>query len=134
MKIRKATKEDKVKIKRLISMILRDIFNSKPEGLEDLDDIEKNFDLFLVIEENGKIIGTAGIKDAKISRMYVKKSERGRGIGKKLMQKLFDYSASKFKRIFLATYPQMNSQGFYKKMGFKVFKRDEQVWMEKILK
>lgn len=134
MRIKKAANKDRVKIKRFVERILLKIFNSPAKNLEDLNDIEKNFEIFWVVEKDGKIIGTLGIKNeggARVSRMYIQKSERGKGIGTQLMNKAFDYCKDKFSRIFLTTYPQMNSEEFYKKMGFKVFKKNEQIWMEK---
>src|SRR3989338_4749488 len=134
MIIRNYKTKDKEQVKSLIKEVLKEIFGSA-ENLEDLDNINKNFQLFLVAEDNGEIIGTLGIKnegDARISRMYVKKEDRRRGVGRALMEKALSYCEGKFKRIFLSTYPQMNSQGFYKKGGFRVYKKDERIWMEKI--
>ena len=133
MKIRIAKRQDIKKIKKFVSSILEEIFSSPAKNLEDLDNIEKNFELFLVAEEDEEIIGTIGLKnerDARISRMYVKKSKRGKDIGKQLLMELFDYCKGRFNRIFLTTYPQMESMGFYKKFGFKKFKQDERIWME----
>lgn len=137
MKIRKANNKDKEKIKELIKEVLEEIFKSKAKGLEDLDNIEDNFESFWVVEDKGEIIGTLGLKnegDVRISRMYIKQTERGKGVGSKLIKKALDYCNNRFKRIFLTTYPQMNSKGFYEKIGFKEFKQDEQIWMEKMLK
>jgi len=132
MKIRFYKEEDREKVKELVKEVLIEIFNSA-NNIEDLDNIKKEYEKFLVVEENGKIIGTLGIKnegDARISRMYVKKEKRGKGIGKKLIEKAIKYCKNKFKRIFLTTYPKRDSAGFYKKVGFKEYKRDERIWME----
>ena len=126
---------DKLTIKRFIASNLQDIFNSKAKNLDDVDDIPKNFELFLIAKENKTIIGTAGLKDengtARISRMYVQKELRGKGIGKELLKRLLGYCKGKFSRVILSTYPRMNAIDFYEKMGFRVFKRDERIWMEK---
>lgn len=135
MKIREYKEEDKEKVKKLVKEVLMEIFNSA-SNLKDLDSIKKEYEKFFVAEKNGKIIGTLGIKnegDARINRMYVKKEERGKGIGKKLIEKAIKYCKGKFKRIFLTTYIQMNSKDFYEKVGFKEYKRDERIWMELIL-
>ena len=135
MKIRNYKEEDREKVKKLVKEVLIEIFNSV-SNLEDLNNIKKEYEKFFVVEENGEIIGTLGIKnegDARISRMYVKKEKRGKGIGKKLMEKAIKYCKKKFQRIFLTTYPQMNSKDFYRKIGFKEYKRDERIWMELIL-
>ena len=69
MIIRNYKTKDKEQVKSLIKEVLKEIFGSA-ENLEDLDNINKNFQLFLVAEDNGEIIGTLGIKnegDARIS-------------------------------------------------------------------
>ncbi|MBU3913705.1 MAG: GNAT family N-acetyltransferase [Nanoarchaeota archaeon] len=135
MKIREYKEEDRKKVKKLVKEVLTEIFNSA-SNLKDLDNIKKEYKKFFVVEEKGEIIGTLGIKnegDARISRMYIKKEKRGGGLGKKLVKKAIKLCKGKYKRIFLTTYPQMNSEGFYKKMGFKEYKRDERIWMELIL-
>jgi putative acetyltransferase len=142
MKITKAKVKDTEEIKDFIKINLEEIFNSKAVGLEDLDNIKKNFDIFLIARENEKIIGTIGVKnegDARISRMYINKEFRGKGIGKKLFDRIIKYCSKKYKRIFLTTYDVMNSEGFYKKMGFNIFKikkeiKINKIWMEKKLK
>ncbi len=135
MAIRKFRKSDSKQVKSLVTDVLMEIFGSA-NNLSDLDNIGGEYELFLVAEENGKIIGTLGIKnegDARISRMYVKKSERDKGIGKALMAKALEYCKGKFKRAFLSTYAKMNSANFYKKCGFKEYKEDERIWMEMVL-
>ena len=92
MKIRRYLDKDKEKIKKFVASNLMDIFNTDTiAGAEDLEDIKKKFEVLFVIEQKGKIIGTAGVKkikgDARVSRMYVNKSERGKSIGNKLMKK-----------------------------------------------
>jgi putative acetyltransferase len=135
MLIRKYKTKDKEQVKKLVKNVLKEIFGSA-KNLSDLDNINKNYQLFLIAEDKGKIIGTLGIKnegDARISRMYVKKENRGKGIGKALMKRALNHCKKKFKRVFLSTYPQMDSESFYKKMGFKIYKKDERIWMEKII-
>jgi len=134
MIIRRYNEEDRAQVKQLIFEILTEIFKSNVYGLEDLNDIAHNFELFLVVEEDGKIIATGAVKnennEARISRMYVAKEFRGKGIGKKVLTRLLKYCKPKFSRIFLTTYPQMKATGFYEKMGFKIFKIEQRIWME----
>ncbi len=135
MEIYSYNKDDKSKIKKFVSENLEEIFHSPAQALEDLDNISKNFELFLIAKRNQEIIATIGVKNenncARISRMYVKKTERGRGIGRILMKKALEYCNNKFSRVFLTTYKQMGSEGFYEKMGFKTFKIDgDVIWME----
>ena len=138
MKIRLYEKGDEQEIKQLIEASLKEVFNAPATNLEDLDDVKANFEKFWVLENKSEIIGTLGVKkegwDARISRMYVKKSERGKGIGKHLMEKALAYcDKHKFTRIILTTFKRMNSKGFYEKMGFREFDFETDTgrfWME----
>jgi len=137
MKIEKFKKEDKEKIKEFISRILQEIFGSPPKNLEDLDNINQNFLIFFVYKVKGKIIGVAGLKKEnrkyRVSRMYIDKSKRNMGIGKRLMEELFKYCKDKkINNLFLTTYKQMNSVGFYEKMGFKIHNIKKDIILLKI--
>ncbi len=131
MKIRPYRKEDCHNIKKFISEILQNIFKSPAKALEDLDNIKKNFDKFWIATEDNKIIGTIGIKNeqgkARISRMYISKDYRRKGLGKKLMSLALNYCKNNYKEVFLSTYKQMNSVDFYKKMGFSITKESGDV-------
>jgi len=124
-------KENNKEVKDFILHNLEEIFNSPAKGLNDLDNINKNFQLFLIAKENSKIMGTIGIKKegncARISRMYVDRLHRGAGIGKILIKKALEYCKWKFNRVFLTTYERMGSAGFYEKMGFKIFKKEKDI-------
>jgi predicted GNAT family N-acyltransferase len=137
MKIRKALKRDYPKIREFVFFNISEIFGKNVTGYKDLNNIKKNFILFLVAEDKGEIVGTIGIKlkngEPKIARMYIKKSERGKGLGKKLMRKALKFGKGKFERVYLTTYKKMNVTKFYENFGFKVFKRDKRIWMEKFL-
>jgi len=119
-------KTDKAEVKIFISKTIEGIFGTEARGLEDLENIKENFEKFWIAKENNKIIGTIGLKNEekerkhRVTRMYVKESLRGKGIGKELMRKLSSYCKDKkINSLFLTTYKQMNSSEFYKKMGFK---------------
>jgi N-acetylglutamate synthase-like GNAT family acetyltransferase len=137
MIIREYKIEEKDKIKDFIIGVIKEIYNSQEVfGIDDLENIEKEYEIFLVVERNGEIVGTAGIKnegDARLKRMYVKKDEIGKGIGEELIKKSIEHCKGKFNRIFLTTHEQIGSVDFYKKMGFEVFKVDEKIWLEKII-
>lgn len=132
-------REDKERIKEFVSEILEELFNSPARGLEDLEDIDKNFTKFWVEKHDGKIIGTIGLKKEggkfRITRMYVHKTLRGKKIGTKLINRLLKYcKENKITNLFLTTYKQMNSIGFYEKIGFKIKRKERYViWMEYIL-
>ncbi len=136
MRIRKYRPDDKKQVKNLIISALEEIFG-KARNIEDLDNIGKDYEVFFVVEQKGEIIGTLGILrqggDAKIRRIYVKKSERGKNIGTKLMKKALQYCKRRSKRIFLTTYPEMKAKRFYEKFGFREFRRDKKIWMERNL-
>ncbi len=86
-------------------------------------------------KQNGKVIGTIGLKKEgkrfRITRMYVDKAFRGKGVGKRLVNKLFEYcKQNKINNLFLTTYTKMNSVGFYERMGFKIVeKKGDIIWM-----
>lgn len=140
MKIRKFRKGDEKKIKKLISDVLTEIFKAKPKGLEDLDNINKNYRIFWVAEDKGKIIATAGInKEGVAKRLYINKRYRKKGLGQKLYYLQESYLKKKgFKKIKLSTTPQMKDAiKFYRKNGFKRIKFDKrknQIFFEKALK
>ena len=139
MKIRKYKPEDKNKVKKLVKDSLLDIFGTA-ENLWDLDKIAEVYDLFLVAEENGEIIGTIGFAtdegEPDIGRMYVKKGKRRQGIARKLMERVFDFCKKKYSYVLTSTYGKMGAMDFYKKMGFKRLKRKDPldknvIWFKK---
>jgi N-acetylglutamate synthase-like GNAT family acetyltransferase len=140
MKIRRYESKDKEQIKKLVENILKEIFNSEPRGLEDLSNIKKHFEIFLVAEDKTKIIGTIALrKDVILKRMYVHKNYRNKGLAQKLYDKIEKFTIKKkFKKIKLSTTPQMKfAMSFYKKNGFKKIgknKKTNQIFFEKKLK
>jgi len=65
-------------------------------------------------------------KDAKIVLIAVKKSARGLGIGKALVQKSLEWSISNIKRIDVRTQKDNKKAIFlYKGTGFKIISRDK---------
>jgi len=140
MKIRKYSKKDKTQVKNLISGILIEIFGECPEKeLNDIEKANKIFDLFLIVEERGNIIGSAGItKEGIIKRMYISKDFRNKGLAKKLYSKLEIFAKEKhLKKIKLSTTSQMKTAiNFYMKNGFIKTKEDKeknQIFFEKLL-
>lgn len=108
----------------------------KPLPLDDLVNIDDSFELFLVAKSDSEIVGTAGVKnqgDARLVRVYLRGDHRGNGLGSRLVQEILKYCEGKYKRIFLTTPPEMNAEGFYRKLGFETFRVDEKIWMEKNL-
>ncbi len=135
LKIREYQEKDKKDVIELISKILFEIFKSKPNYLPDLKNIKRyyfgNKGIFYVAEDNGKVIGTIGVlrekKDvARLMRMYVSRTYRRHGVGQKLLDKIFQFCKNRsYKEIILSTYPEMEAAiKFYKKNGFKEYKRE----------
>jgi len=145
MKIRKATQKDSLEIKKLVGKVLPEIFKIKTPAkvLKDLDDIKENYVLFYVAEDNGKIVGCAGLKiyrgKPRLKRMYILKSYRRKGLGQKFLNKVLKYCKDKkYKKIILSTTPQMKkARQFYEANGFKRIKEDKKknmIFFERKLK
>ncbi|MBL7843822.1 MAG: acetyltransferase [Cyclobacteriaceae bacterium] len=87
--------------------------------------LEKYFDavsLFSVRDEQKKIMGFMGTSDDKVEMLFIDPMNRGKGIGKLLM----DYAIRNL-RIRKVDVNEQNEQavGFYKKLGFQVINRLE---------
>ena len=147
--IKNFCREDKEGVKRLISSIFMEIFNYERSRLEDIENVDKNYDKFLVAEEGGKIIGTIGLckkgKSAgEIRRMYVAKEYRRKGVGTLLYNKIEAFSKKNGIIILvLSTAPEMRDAiEFYTKNGFDITEETKQsdkspyrrIFMEKKLK
>jgi N-acetylglutamate synthase-like GNAT family acetyltransferase len=138
LEIKEYSSEKKEKIKKFVKATIEGILGRRTKGLDDLDYIESNFEVFYYIEHEGKIIATAGIKndgDARISRLYVRDSERNKGIGTLLMNRLVEHCTGKFKRMHLTETEKSGVEKFFEKFGFKTYRKTEdgKIWMEKIL-
>ena len=103
LNIREANNSDSAEVKKLIFTVLEE-YGLKPDSLNtdmDLDDIEgfytSNGGYFGVIEEDNLIVATVGIykmnnDNCELRKMYIYPNQRGKGLGKKLMD--FSTSAS----------------------------------------
>lgn len=91
-----------------------------PQALKKIEHI------IVVKNEKNNLIGFKGIENTKLEMLFIKDSERGKGIGKKLLQ----YGIEKYNINELTVNEQNpNAQGLYEHMGFKTYKRtklDEQ--------
>ena len=78
--------------------------------------------LIIETDENGNPIAFMGIEENKLEMLFIKSSERGKGLGKKLLNYgIENYGVNK-----LAVNEQNpEAKGFYEHMGFKVYKRNE---------
>ncbi len=102
MPIRKFQDNDGQLVKDLINSILFKEFplSRKAYQIDDIDSISKAYggkrDIFYVIEEDNKIVGTVGIKedtkqDALLRRMYVHPLYRGKGYGALLLDSAINF-------------------------------------------
>ncbi len=72
--------------------------------------------------ENGNPIGFMGIAEQKLEMLFIADNERGKGVGKRLLQ----YGINNYSVNELAVNEQNPlAKGFYEHMGFKVSKRTD---------
>ncbi|MGC1378975.1 MAG: GNAT family N-acetyltransferase [Anaerolineales bacterium] len=107
-------------------------FLGTPEGQHWLDDVEnyqkvymENRGLLLVALDDGKIVGTGGIRMlkwdvAELKRLWLLEEYHGQGIGFRLVARLLDFArAQGYTSVCLQTSPQQERAiAFYKKLGF----------------
>ena len=78
--------------------------------------------LVIVENENHQPIAFMGIESTKLEMLFVKNSERGKGIGKQLL----NYGIENYNVNELTVNEQNpNAKGFYEYMGFRAYKRTE---------
>ena len=123
-----------------ISVILREVLiemdiprigsaYEDPEINNMYESYQSNRSIYLVVEENNKILGGAGINQLKngdiniceLQKMYFHKSIRGRGIGDKMIELCLNFAVeSNYKKCYIETMPNMvDAQKLYIKKGFK---------------
>ena len=125
MKIRYYQKEDLKEVTNFIIKNYRETFHKYPR-LHDLDNLKNFYIFFLVAEQNKKIIGTTALirinrRTGEIKRMFVKKSFRRKGLGKKLLNNIIN-KAKKLGIVKIKLYTStfnLPAVSFYQKMGFK---------------
>ena len=106
-------------------------FTSTPIACLDLmfEEYNKPQSVYLVVENEGKIVGSAGIaplengdpKVCELQKMYFLPETRGLGIGSKMMEKCLEKARSfGFEKCYIETMPFMHAaQKLYKKSGFE---------------
>lgn len=78
--------------------------------------------LVIIENESRELIAFMGIEDTKLEMLFIKNSERGKGLGKQLLS----YGIENYNVNELAVNEQNpNAKGFYEYMGFKTYKRTE---------
>lgn len=130
---RPATNRDAEKIRQIVFGVLRE-YGLQPDcgGTDaDLNDIEANYiergGAFEVLEtESGEMLGTVGLfpvdeQTIELRKMYFDKKLRGRGYGKKTLQRMIEKArALGFAQIYLETNSVLKEAiALYKKYGFE---------------
>ncbi|PZR05678.1 MAG: GNAT family N-acetyltransferase [Flavobacterium psychrophilum] len=92
------------------------------------ESFQKERAAYFVAEENGVILGGAGIypteglpdDTVELVKMYVSSAHRGRGVGKKLLLKAIEFAKScGYQNIYLETMPELSAAvSAYIKLGF----------------
>ncbi len=131
--MRTATNADGENVRNLVFGILREYgLEPAPDGIDrDLEDIEANYiergGTFEVLEDAaGNLLGTVGLfpldeKRIELRKMYFTKEIRGRGLGKKTLERMIETARKKgFDRIVLETASVLKEAiGLYEKYGFQ---------------
>ncbi|WP_031425742.1 GNAT family N-acetyltransferase [Flavimarina sp. Hel_I_48] len=135
MTIRPIKKEDNATMARVLREVLIEMGVPKVGTAyadKALDMLYETYDEpraeYFVIEENGKLLGGAGIAQlanydgpvCELQKMYALAEIRGKGYGKQLMQICLDFAKKQgFERVYIETMPNMEgAQNLYKKSGF----------------
>lgn len=131
--IRPATNADSEKVKALIFGVLHEYnLQPDPDGTDaDLNDIEANYieagGAFEILEDaDENLLGTIGLfpidaETVELRKMYFDKSLRGRGFGKKTLERMIERArVLGFKKIYLETANALREAiRLYEKYGFK---------------
>lgn len=136
MLLREIKKEDNPQI----AAVIREVFVTEgyPKTGTAFADVQLDFmfeayqnpkSIYFVVEENGKIIGGAGVNlldntdenICELQKMYFLQEARGRGIGMQMIEKcLAKAKEFGYEKCYLETLPVMlNAQKLYKKLGFE---------------
>jgi N-acetylglutamate synthase-like GNAT family acetyltransferase len=131
--IRSASNNDCERVQALVFGVLRE-YDLAPDldGTDrDIADIEAHYQerggIFEVIEDcRGNLLGTCGLyplnaDTIELRKMYFAKSLRGRGIGKKTLERMIEQARARgFKKIYLETASVLKEAvALYEKFGFQ---------------
>jgi putative acetyltransferase len=120
------------------------------DAMSDIDDVQSHYydnkGLFLVIIDNGKVVGSGAIRCfndeiCELKRMWILKEYRGIGLGKEMARMLLDFAEEtgyKFARLdVFDKHKQAQAIRLYHQLGFYFIERynksSSTVFMEKIL-
>lgn len=133
---------DQEEIVDLVSKILKEHgFQLNQQLDSDLYDIKNEYLKFFIIRSQQNIIGCIGIKKlsnklAQFKRLYVLPEERGRGMGRELLQKAINFCLKHgFEKIVLdTTIRNKTAIKLFKEFGFQEIKKEgENLFFEKKL-
>lgn len=136
MLIREIKKEDNQQIAAVIrEVFISDNYPKTGTAFADmqLDFMSEAYDkpraTYFVVENNGKIIGGAGVSQlessdeniCELQKMYFLQEARGKGIGFQMIQKCLEKATELgYEKCYLETLPEMlTAQHLYKKAGFE---------------
>ena len=99
-----------------------------------VEDVQEHITNFVVVEENGKLIGCCACRDFgnglyEIRSLVVSPSEEKRGLGRMMVNLIFSNLPTDAKRVFALTY----KGGFFKKIGFHLVSKEifpEKIWSD----
>jgi putative acetyltransferase len=115
-------------------------FEYDPKVDSDLKDISREYIRFLVVKDQCRVVGCAGIKRvsgdvAEFKRLYLLSEYRGRGLGGNLLESCVKYCfANQFKTIILDTTLRNNrAMVLFEKHGFReTWRNGEEVFLKNI--
>ncbi|MFZ0490226.1 MAG: GNAT family N-acetyltransferase [Salegentibacter sp.] len=136
LKIREIQPEDNEQVAEVVRSVLVEMGVPKVgTAYEDkaLDDMCKTYEHprmdYFVVEENGKVIGGAGIaplpgheeKICELQKMYFLPEARGKGLGAQMMDTCLKFAkAEGFSQCYIETLPYMeHARKLYKRTGFE---------------
>ena len=134
--IREIKPQDNQQVKEVVQAVLVEMGVPKVgTAYEDasLHDMHAEYDqprmAYFVVEDNGKIIGGAGIaplananeKICELQKMYFLPEVRGKGAGAEMMKKCMDFAKEEgYEKCYLETMPYMqHAQKLYARSGFR---------------
>jgi putative acetyltransferase len=125
------------------------VYYESRHELKDMDDIQKDYfengGTFLVMLEDGEMIGTGAIRQldedaCELKRLWLLNEYHGRGLGYRMLQELFTIARERgYRRMRLQTDPIAQSRAleFYKRIGFyeipRYGERNDDICMEMVL-
>jgi putative acetyltransferase len=134
--LRHIEKKDNVAIAELIRTVFRELKIDRPgtvyfdPALDDLYTLfQKPDSIYLIAEENGKMIGGCGIYAtpglpegcAELVKLYLTSAQRGKGTGRLLLEKSIEAAKDLgYSQLYLESLPELDKAiGLYEKAGFR---------------